>query len=339
MPGLSLSALEKQIASRKLGGLYVFLGEDVKLVERIVDAVEATVEEADRPFAVERMYAGEPGGAPVAIAAAARIYPMLGDRRIVVVLRAERLLKPKRATKPGDDDVSDEAEEEAAADLGALEDYIASPVASTTLLFVATEIDRGRRFTKRLLEKAQVVEFGGLGGGANAREGRSVALEWLKEELARANRPIDPSAAQLLVERAAGDITKLRGDLERLLIYTEGQKKITRDDVAEIASAGMAVEDEWGMVNAIADGNIARALRELTLRFERGDSPHQLVGYLRWWVSSRLSEGDPDRVRPALESLLRTDVALKSSGGDEQHLVEKLVVELTGKPLPRRQRW
>ena len=46
MPGISLPALEKQIASRKLAGLYVFLGEDVKLVERLVDAVEATVDEA-----------------------------------------------------------------------------------------------------------------------------------------------------------------------------------------------------------------------------------------------------------------------------------------------------
>lgn len=336
MPGLSLSALDRQIASRKLGGLYVFLGEDVKLVERVVAAVEATVDEADRPFAAERVYAGEPGGSPVAIAGAARVYPMLGDRRIVVVMRAERLLKPKRATKPGDDDAAGDPEEATAADLGPLEDYIASPVASTTLVFVATEIDRGRRFTKRLVEKAQVVEFGGFGGGATMREARAAASDWLKEELAQAGRPIDPAAAQLLVDRAAGDITKLRGDVERLLMYTQGRKTITRDDVAEVASPGAAVEDEWGMVNAIADGNVARALRELTLRFERGDSPHQLVGYLRWWVSSRLSEGDPDRVRPAIDRLLRTDLALKSSGGDEQHLVEKLVVELTGKPLPRR---
>ena len=337
MPGISLSALEKQIASRKLGPLYVFLGEDVKLVERMVEAVEATVDEADRPFAVERVYAGEPGGAPVAIAAAARVYPMLGDRRIVIVLRAERLLKPKRATKPGDDDVLDDAEEEGAADLGPLEDYVASPVASTTLVFVATEIDRGRRFTKRLLEKAQVVEFGGL-GGANPRDARAVALEWLKDELAQVNRPIDPPAAQLLVERAAGDITKLRGDLERLLIYTEGQKRITRDDVAEVSSAGAGAIDQWGIVNAIEAGDAGRALRELAVRFEHGESPFALIGHLRWWVSSKLAEGDPDRVRPALDSLLRTDVALKSSGGDEQHLVEKLVVELTGKPLPRR-RW
>ena len=70
-------------------------------------------------------------------------------------------------------------------------------------------------------------------------------------------------------------------------------------------------------------------------RFERGDSPHGIVGQLRWWVSSRLAEAEPDRVRPALESLMRTDLALKSSGGDDRVLLERLVVELTGKALAR----
>lgn len=337
MASLTLSTLEKQIASRKLAALYLFIGEDVKLIERVVNSIEETVDVQDRPFAVERLYAGEPGGAPIAIAGAARVYPMLGDRRIVIVLRAERILKPKRAAKTSEFSPADEeVDAEPAADVGPLEDYIASPVPSTSLVFVATEIDRGRRFTKRLVEKAQVVEFAGL-GGATARDARAAALDWLKEEIAAADRVMEPGAAQLLVDRSAGDITKLRGDLERLLIYTEGQKKISRDDVAEVASPGSAVEDDWAMLNAIADGNAARALRELSLRFDRGDSPHALVGYLRWWVSARLSEGDPGRVRHALESLLRTDLALKSSGGDERYLLERLVIDLTGKPLPRRQ--
>ena len=41
-------------------------------------------------------------------------------------------------------------------------------------------------------------------------------------------------------------------------------------------------------------------------------------------------------MRPALEALMRTDLALKSSGGDDRVLLDRLVVELTGKPLPKR---
>jgi hypothetical protein len=64
-----------------------------------------------------------------------------------------------------------------------------------------------------------------------------------------------------------------------------------------------------------------------------------MLGQLRWWVSARLSEGDSGRVKPAIDALLRTDLALKSSGGDGRVLIERLVVELTGKPLPQRGGW
>ncbi len=90
--------------------------------------------------------------------------PMLGDRRIVVVLRAERFLKPKRASE-GRRTIDDEADEKGgdeAVDVRPLEDYLDAPVDSSSLVFVATEIDRSRRLTKTLMEKAHVVEFGGL---------------------------------------------------------------------------------------------------------------------------------------------------------------------------------
>jgi DNA polymerase-3 subunit delta len=341
VPALSRSDLEKQIAARRLSPLHLFVGEDVRLVEKMIDRVEETVDEADRPFAVERLYATEPGGLPVDIAAAARVFPMLGDRRIVIVLRAERLLKPKRASKSAEAEPAGAAEgddgEEGAIDFAALEDYVLDPVPSSTLVFVATEIDRGRRFTKRLLEKAHVTEFGGMvADGPPGRAGaRPVVPDWIEPEISARGRTIDPVALRMLVDRAGGDVTKLRGDVERLLLYTERQKTITRDDVAEVASVE-GVADDWGVVNAIQDGDAGRALREAGARLDRGESVHALVGQLRWWVSSRLAESEPDRVRPAIDALLRTDLALKSSGGDDRVLVERLVVELTGKPVPRR---
>jgi DNA polymerase III delta subunit len=340
VPALDVSAIRQHINARKLAPVYLFVGEDVRLVERMVDAVEATVDPADQPFAVERLYAGEAGGSPVDISAAARAFPMLGDRRIVFVLRAERLLKPKRAAKSSDADEEDGvgAPDDSGLDLTALEDYLGAPVPSTTLVFVATEIDRTRRFTKRVLEKALVVGFSGIAGDgpAGRRDARAAGVDLAREEMLRARRAIDPAALNMLVDRAGGDITKLRGDIERLLLYTEGRSRISSEDVAEVASAGESVADDWAVVNAIADGDAGRALREIASRLDRGDSPHAVVGQLRWWVSARLVESAPDRVRPAVDALLRTDLALKSSAGDQRLLVERLVIELTGAPLPRR---
>lgn len=341
MPALNLTALRTQIQGRTCAPVYLFFGDDIRLMEQMVDAIEATVDPADRPFAIARLYAGEEHASPLDVAAAANVFPMLGDRRIVIVLRAERFLKPKRGGKSGD--AGDAAEEPAAddgegsaLDTAPLEDYLERPAPSTILVFVAAGIDRTRRLTKRLLDKAACVEFAGLAAD-NANERRDAhreAVAILQKEFAANGRAIEPAAIEMIVSRAGGDISKLRGDVERLMLYTDGRQSITREDVDEVVAIETDVDD-WAVVNAIGDGDVARALRETGLRFERGDSPHQLVGQLRWWVSTRLAPAAPDRVKPAIEALLRTDLALKSSGGDTRVLVERLVVDLTGRPIPK----
>ena len=333
MPALSLPALRQRIATRDLAAIHVLVGEDVRLVDRLIDEIEATIDPADRPFAVDRLHAGGPGASPPDIVASASTPSMLGGRRVVFVLRAEKLLKPKRAGKAGggSDSDADAASEDEAVDVAALEAYAESPADCSSLIFVAAEMDRTRRLTKRLIAHAQITDVGALAeGDPQARGG------WLQQELVQHGRTIDPDAARMLVGRAAGDISKLRGDLERLLLFTEGRPRITAADVREVVSEEFALDD-WAVVNAIADGDAARALVETGRRFDRGDSPHQMIGQLRWWVSSKLAEADPGRVRAALEALLRTDLALKGqeSNGDERVLLERVVVELTGKPLTR----
>lgn len=334
MPSLTYEALKQQLAARKPGAVHLFVGQDVQLIQRMVEAVEATVDEADRGFAVERIHAGEDGAAPVDIAAAARTMPMLGDRRIVIVMRAERLLKPKRAGKAAeeDDDVRSD-EPDGPIDTLPLEDYLASPVPSSTLVFVASEIDRGRRLTKRLIEKALVTVFDGNELDDARGDAQSNLANVLRGTLAREGRSIERDAALQLLKRAAGDVSKLRDDIERLILFAGERVRITEDDVMAVSSERNAVDDEWAVVNAIGAGNAAAALREAAKRFERGDSPHALVGQLRWWVSAKLGASDAGRVKPAIEAVLRTDIALKSSRIEPRVLVERLVVELTGRPV------
>lgn len=314
------------------------------MMEQMIDAFEALIDPADRPFATERIYAGEEGGSAINIADAANVFPMLGDRRLVIVMRAEKFLKPARAKSAGAAEVTETDGDTGAEDSGdgsaldpaPLEAYLASPAPFTTLVFVAAAIDKTRKLTKRLLEKAQHVEFEGLGGD-NARERRDARQEaaaQIRQQLEAAGKAIEPSGLQLLVDRSGSDISKLRGDVERLLLYTEGSKKITRSDVDEVVAIETDVDD-WAVVNAIGDGDTPRALKETALRFDRGDSPHAIVGQLRWWVSQRLAGVAPERVKPALEALLKADLALKSSGGEERALVERLIIDLTARPLPR----
>jgi DNA polymerase-3 subunit delta len=344
VPSITVPALKQQIAAGRLAPLYVVVGDDVRLADALVESIEGTVDEADRPFAVERIYAMEPGGAPIDIAASARMLPMLGNRRIVTVLRAEKLLKPKRAAKSDAGDATDEAgndDSESVGDLTPLEDYVNAPVDSTTVVFVASEVDRSRRFTKKLIERAQVAELTGFIRKDDRNRGvydRGAAGRQAEAILQTEGRTIDAPGLSALIDAAGDDINKLRDDIGKLVLFAGARTRLTAEDVDAVTS-GDGVVDDWGIVNAIGDGDAARALVEVGRRIDRGDSAHAIVGQLRWWVSNRLVEGAPERAKPAVHALLRTDLALKSSGGEERVLLERLVVELTGKRLPPARGW
>lgn len=344
MPSIVVAALQQRIAAGRLDPIYLLVGDDVRLAEALVDAIEATVPEADRPFAVERVYALEGGGAPIDIAASARQLPMLGDRRIVIVLRAERFLKPKRAARTEATDAPADVaaeEDDEVGDLTPLEEYVGQPADSATLVFVATEIDRSRRFTKTLVGRAQVAELSGM--LSTDERNRPVysrrEAEKRAESLVRAEgRTIDSAGLAALVDAAGDDVNRLRDDITKLVLFAEARTALTADDVDAVTS-GEGVVGDWDLVNAIADGDAPQALREVGKRLNRGDSVHAIVGQLRWWVSNRLVEGAPDRTKPAVDALVRTDLALKSSGGEERVLLERLVLELTGKKLPPTRGW
>ena len=300
----------------------------------LTSAISAAVEEDLRAFNLERMYANEKAVTPVAIVQAARTLPMLGDRRVVVVLRAERLLKPKRRggkAAEGDDAPSADPDDEPPSDLDALEDYVKKPEPGNTLVLVAADVDRQRKVYKAIHKHATIVECWGLKGSKDAKvDLRQVAREAetiVKASVSAAGQQIEPAASRLIAERAGTDISRLRSDLEKLLLYAAGKPKISLADVHEVVSVETS-QDDWAVTNAIGRGDAREALRQMALLFEAGGVPFQMLGQLAWYVRDRMSTADPRRVPAAVDALLRTDLELKSSAGDPRVLMERLVVDL-----------
>jgi len=262
--------------------------------------------------------------------------PMMGDRRVVVVLRAERLLKPKRKARGADADAENGGEDaEPPSDLDALTDYVQSPVPSTTVVLVSSDLDKTRKIGKTIQKHATVVECWGLKNEKNPRfvDFRATARkaeELVRRAVAESGQQIEPAAARLVAERAGVDIVRLRGDLDRLMLYTVGKPKITLADAREIVSAETA-QDDWAVTNAIQNRNAGEALRQLALALEAGAVPYMILGQLGWFVRDKLSAIDPRRVPRAVDALFRADLDLKSSGGDSRVLLERLVVELCGR--------
>jgi DNA polymerase-3 subunit delta len=336
MPSASPADVRAAIAKRALDPVYLLLGDDEAEMSRLAAEISGVVEDELLAFNMERIYAGEKGTTAASIVEASRQLPMMGDRRVVVLLRGEKLLKPKRRGKAKDED-AEEADSVPAGDLDALGDYVQNPVPSTTLVLVAADVDKTRRAGKAIMKHATVVECWGLKSGkdsraADFRQAARVAEQLVRKAVAEAGQQIDPAAARLVAERAGVDIVRLRGDIERLMMYAVGRPRITLADAQEVVSAESA-QDDWAVTNAIQQGNAREALRLLALALDAGAVPYQILGQLGWFVRDRMA--DARRIPAAVDALFRTDLDLKSSGGDPRVLLERLVVELCGPPSPK----
>ena len=332
MPTASPSVVRKQIAANTLAPVYLIVGDDDVEMSRLANALSAVVEDELRAFNLERMYASDKSVTATSIAETARTLPMLGERRVVVVLRAEKILKPKRRGKPAEEGEEPAGDSEPPSDLDALDAYVNEPSAQTVLVLVASDVDRTRKIFKTLQKHATIVVCQGLYVERGNNKPDLVAASRLAQERVRAavveaGQEIEPGAVRLLAERAGADIGKLRGDLDRLLLFTSGKPKITLADVREVVSAETA-QDDWAVTNAISRGDTAEALRQLGLALEGGGVSYQILGQLAWFVREKMTAADPRRVKPAVEALFRTDVELKSSAGDPRVLLERLVVDL-----------
>src|SRR5206468_4773753 len=336
MSTLTPAALRKQIHSGTPEPIYLLQGEDEIEKSALAAELAGLVDEELRAFNVDRIHAGdwttgdrlEDGVA--SIIAAVRTLPMMVPRRVVTVLQAETLLAPKR-----DSEAATRALEE-------LEAIVKHPEAQTTLVLVVTALDKRSRMFRLLQKHATIVDCG-------SPEDVAAAERWVRTRLGAKGVDIDPAGARAMAVRAGfprrarddrknGDVNRLRGEIDRLLLYALGQKRITVEDVRAVAGPE-ALQDDWAMTNAIEAGQAGEALRQLALMPDAGAAAEEVLGQVGWMVRSKVPGPAPGDLRPAIEAGFRTDVDLKRSAGDARVLLERLVVELCAGKRTAARRW
>ncbi|MEO8258310.1 MAG: DNA polymerase III subunit delta [Acidobacteriota bacterium] len=316
MPAESPANVLKHIASGRPQPVYLLQGEDEVEKSALAGEFAGLVEEGLRAFNVERIHAGEMTNGDrlasgiASLIDAARTLPMMSPVRVILVLQAEVMLTPRRES------------EAANRALGQLESYLEAPEAQTVLVLAGAPLDRRSRLYKLLAKRAVVVECGVIQDQADAER-------WVRLRIAAAGAAIDPAAARLLAARAGLDIKRLRGDVDRLLLYALGQAVIKVEDVREIAGPAV-LQDDWAMTNAIEQRNAADALRQLALMLEAGAPPEKVLGQLGWLVRAKFPTIAPRDLTAAVDAVFRTDLDLKRSAGEPRILLERLVVELCG---------
>ena len=312
MDVLTPAALRARIASAEPDPVYLLIGDDEREKAALATALADTIDEGVRAFNLDRFHGGDAGLDDVL--AATGIVPVMAPRRIVIALRAERMLQP-----PKESEASRRA-------LAALEDYLRAPPDETTLVLVADGLDTRRRIAKRLRERATVVRCGVPEDAASVRD-------WIRERVEEAGRRAEAPAIRLLSDLVGRDAGRLRNAVDRLLLFADAGETITAAHVRELLGPVTAcAADDWAVARAIEQRATDRALRELGLALDAGAVPYMVLGQLAWVARAKLAGA---RVAPAIEAVFRTDLALKQSGGDPRVLLERLVVDLCGTATAR----
>lgn len=351
MAGIVTStAVLADLAAGRVEPVYLLLGDDEIGKTPVLGALEQLVEEDLRGFNLHRFRASDPGFDLIDVLAAARTLPFMAARRIVMLLRAENLLRPRMKTASAGSAEADAVEDEespgsAAAEsadgagigLAELERYLQAPPREACLVIVSADIHRATRIGRALLKHATVIEFWGLKQEREPR-GRGLANalaeaeRYVRQRVRQQRLAIDEDAVERILAHAGADIAALRGDLERVLTYCAGRTRVTDEDVRAVVG-GAAAHDDWALVRAIESRDLRQALRLLHLMLDGGSSPYQVLGQLGWWVRAvdrGLPRLAPAKVPAAVRAVFETDLALKTSRGDPQVLLERLVVELCG---------
>ncbi len=322
----TVAEIRKQIKSGKTAPLYLLEGDDLQSRHDLAIEFANVVEEGLQAFNVQSVYANEATNASGrdqligSLISNARTLPMMAPRRVIVVHEADRLLAPKRAKDEDNGEAVTPAKGKRVATTPAeeLEAYIEKPEPMTTLVFVSGPLDANRRVVKLLRKHADIVDCGTL------RDAREAAV-WITKRLEKDELTIDPKAISLLLATTGLTLGRIRPEIEKLVLYAAGESAITAAHIKELVIPHEESEGTFALMEAVQNSNAPRALREVSALIDSGIQPPVILGQLRAATIRLRPDG---RVKNGLEAVFRTDLAIKSSSGTPQHLLECLVVEL-----------
>jgi len=202
--------LLESLAGGTLAAVYLLHGEEDFLVEEAAKAViAAAVPEDAREFNLDILHGEESDARD--IVARASSFPMMAERRVVVVQNVDKL-NPK--------------------DLEILGNYIEQPSKSTCLVLTGGKIDTRKRPYTIVKRTGVAVEFKPL------YDDRVPA--WVAVRVKKQKHEITQDACRLLAAYVGTSLRELQNELEKIYIYLGSRTSITADDITAVV--GMSKE-------------------------------------------------------------------------------------------------
>ncbi len=189
-----INTIVSDIKNGNLKPIYFLMGEESYYIDKISDFIEETVlDEAEKGFNQQVMYGRD--ATIEAIVAAAKRYPMMAERQVLIVKEAQDLSR----------------------NIEKLVSYAENPQPTTVLVinYKYKKLDKRKKLYKVIAKSGLIFE--------SKKLYENQVSDWIRSVLKGKNYQIEPKAAQMLLEFLGTNLSKISNELEKLvLILPEG---------------------------------------------------------------------------------------------------------------------
>ena len=226
----------RNLEAGQFSPIYVLHGEEPFFIAELVKALQSrVVDESMKDFNETVLYGRDTDVDEVL--AAARRFPMMADRQLVLVKEAQDMRMWKRKD-----------------DMAKLEAYATDPVPTTVLVFAHPH----KKVDARLKAVKTMSRVGTLFLSEKVREHK--LPQWISAAIQAAGLAVEPAVAQLLAESLGTDLQKVSNEVSKLKILLPAGTKVTSALVEE--HIGISKDyNVFELQRALATKDVERANR------------------------------------------------------------------------------
>ena len=228
--GITYEDIVRQVQAGEFKPIYYLMGEEAYYIDRISDfIVEKALQEEERDFNLTILYGPQTTGEEVVNAA--KRYPMMAERQVVVVREAQNL--PHKEV---------------------LAFYAQKPMPSTVLVMCHKNgnLDGRTNVAKEIQKSGIVFESNRL---------KDYQLPGFVQGYVRRKRlEIEPDACEILCEHVGADLNRLASELDKLVMAVGEGRRINSQDIQD--NVGISKEfNSFELQASLAEHDLMKTMR------------------------------------------------------------------------------
>lgn len=227
---MTYEEIAKNIKAGNISPVYCLMGDEPYYIDRMEAYItEKVMPQANRDFDMELLYGSDVDA--VRVADSCMQFPMLGERRLVIVREFQQMRTSQDA----------------------LVAYCKNPSASTVLVLCNKNgsLDKRKLLCKVIEKQGVVLE--------SKRVYEKSLPAFIQNYLKAEKKDIEPKAVQMLVDLVGTDLMRMSGELDKLLVaMPEGESRVTAALVE--AQTGMSKDfNNFELIAALAQKQKSQA--------------------------------------------------------------------------------